>query len=82
MDEYSEYTLGDVEIETEKAFLATIDKFTKKPIWIPKTVVHLETQKIKRWFIKQKDKEVKDFMRPRNQATLQMFFTSTDSNEC
>ncbi|MHA1829543.1 MAG: hypothetical protein ACTSX6_12965 [Candidatus Heimdallarchaeaceae archaeon] len=38
-----------------KTFLAVIGNFTDKLIWILKAVVHLETRKTKRWFIKQKE---------------------------
>ena len=70
---YSKYKLGKADIETEKAFLALIDGFTDKPIWIPKSVVDLETKLIKQWFIDQKDKELKDFMRPKKQSGLEDF---------
>jgi len=33
MNEYSNYKLGDVDLETKKAFLVKIDKFTDKEIW-------------------------------------------------
>ena len=70
---YSEYKLGKVDIETEKAFLALIDGFTDRTIWIPKSVVDPETKLIKQWFIEQKDKEMKDFMRPKKQSGLEDF---------
>ena len=59
---YSEYKLGKIDIETEKAFLALIDGFTNRTLWIPKSVVDPKTKLIKLWFIDQKDKELKDFM--------------------
>jgi len=70
---YSTFKLGKVDIETEKAFLALFTDFCEKPIWIPKSVVELETKLIKQWFIDQKDKELKDFMRKKKQAELDMF---------
>ena len=74
MSEYSTYKLGKIDLETEKAFLAFVDNFTDCPIWIPKSVVHPETKLIKQWFIDFKDKELKDFMRPRKQADLTDIF--------
>ena len=70
---YSEYKLGKVDIETEKAFLALIDGFDDTPIWIPKSVVDPETKLIKQWFIDQKDKEMKDFQRTKKQSGLEDF---------
>ena len=70
---YSEYKLGKVDIETEKAFLALIDGFVDNPIWIPKSVVDQETKLIKQWFIDQKDKELKDFQRTKKQSGLDVF---------
>ncbi len=70
---YSEYKLGKVDIETEKAFLALIDAFTDRTIWIPKSVVDPATKLIKQWFIDQKDKELKDFQRTKKQAGLEDF---------
>ncbi|MCE7737959.1 MAG: hypothetical protein KAU62_02200 [Candidatus Heimdallarchaeota archaeon] len=70
---YSDFKLGKVDIETEKAFLALIDGFVDNPIWIPKSVVDPETKLIKQWFIDQKDKELKDFMRPKKQLGLEDF---------
>jgi len=66
MIDYSTFKLGKIDLETEKAFLALVDNFTDQPIWIPKSVVHPDTKFIKQWFIDLKDKELKDFMRPRN----------------
>ena len=71
---YSKYRLYKIDLETEKAFLALIDNFCDKPIWIPRSVVVPETKLIKQWFIDQKDKELKDFMRPKKQAGLDDFF--------
>ena len=70
---YSNYKLGKVDIETEKAFLALIDGFVDTPIWIPKSVADPATKLIKHWFIEQKDKELKDFMRPKKQSRLEDF---------
>ncbi len=73
MSEYSSYKLGEVDIETEKAYLAIIDKFTEKEIWVPKSVVGPD-RRIKKWFIDQKEKELKDFMRKKEQSALDNFF--------
>ena len=70
---YSKYRLGKIDIETEKAFLALITDFCGKPIWIPQSVVDPETKLIKQRFIDQKDKELKDFMRPKKQSGLEDF---------
>ena len=58
---YSNYKLGKVDIETEKAFLALIDVFNDNPIWIPKSVVEPETKLIKQWFIDQKKSRTEGF---------------------
>ncbi len=50
MCEYSNYMLGEVDLETEKAYLAIIDNFTDTKIWIPKSVVGPD-RRIKQWFI-------------------------------
>lgn len=34
MGEYSNYKLGNVDLETEKAYLAIIEDFTDKEIWV------------------------------------------------
>ena len=73
MSEYSNYKLGEVDLETEKAFLAKIDKFTDNEIWVPKSVVGPD-RRIKNWFIIQKEKELKDFMRKKEQSALDKFF--------
>ncbi len=73
MSEYSNYKLGEVDLETEKAYLAIIDKFTEKKIWIPKSVVGSD-RRIKKWFIDQKEKELKDFERKKEQSALDKFF--------
>ncbi len=70
---YSNSKLGKIDIETEKAFLALIDGFVDKPIWIPKSVVDPATKLIRQWFIDQKDKELKDFQRTKKQAELEDF---------
>ena len=70
---YSEFKLGKVDIESEKAFLALIDGFVDTPIWIPKSVVDPETKLIRQWFIDQKNKELKDFHRSKKQAGLEDF---------
>ncbi len=43
---YSNYKLGKIDIETEKAYLAFIDGFTDRTIWIPKSVVDPQTKLI------------------------------------
>ena len=70
---YSNYKVGKVDIEIEKAFLALIDGFVDNPVWIPKSVVDPETKLIKQWFIDQKDKELKDFQRTKKQSGLDDF---------
>ena len=72
MSDYSNYKLGEVDLETEKAYLAIIDNFTDKEIWIPKSVVGTD-RRIKKWFIQQKEKELKDFMRKKEQSSLEQF---------
>lgn len=62
-----------VELTTEKAFLAIIENLTEKPIWVPKSVVGPD-RRIKQWFIDQKEKELKDFMRKKKQSDLDQFF--------
>ncbi|MCG3257841.1 MAG: hypothetical protein KAU62_17175 [Candidatus Heimdallarchaeota archaeon] len=69
----SKYSLGKIDLETEKAFLAIIDNFCDKPIWIPRSVVDPETKLIKQWFIDQKDKELKDFQRIKKQSGMEDF---------
>jgi len=39
----------------------------------PKSVVHPDSKLIKQWFIDLKDKELKDFMRPKKQLDLDQF---------
>ena len=39
MSDFSSFKLGKIDLETEKAFLAFVDNFTNRPIWIPKSVV-------------------------------------------
>ena len=73
MSEYSNYKLGKVDLETENAYLAIIDNFADKEIWVPKSVVGSD-KRIKQWFIDQKDKELKDFMRKKKQSGLDQFF--------
>ena len=73
MSEYSNYGLGKVDIETEKAYFAIIENFTDKEIWVPKSVVGPD-RRIKQWFIDQKEKELKDFMRKKKQSDLEQFF--------
>ncbi len=72
MSEYSNYKLGKVDLETEKAYLAFVDNFTDRPIWVPKSVVGPD-KFIKQWFIDLKDKELKDFMKPKKQSDLDQF---------
>ncbi len=74
MSDYSNYKMVKVELTTEKAFLAIIENFTDRPIWIPKSVVGPD-RRIKQWFIDQKDKELKDFMRKKKQSDLEQFFS-------
>ena len=69
MSEYSNYKLGKVDLETEKAYLAIIEDFTEKEIWIPKAVVGPD-KRIKQWFIEQKEKELKDYMKSKKQSSL------------
>ncbi len=73
MGEYSNYRLGKVDHETEKASLAIIDNFTDQAIWVPKSVV-VPNRRIKQWFIDQKNNELKDFMRKKKQSDLDQFF--------
>ena len=73
MSDYSNYKLGKVDLETENAYLAIIDNFTDKEVWVPKTVVGPD-KRIKQWFIDQKDKELKEFMRKKKQSALDSFF--------
>ncbi|MCE7739770.1 MAG: hypothetical protein KAU62_08665 [Candidatus Heimdallarchaeota archaeon] len=70
---YSKFRLGKIDLETKKAYLALIDNFCDKPIWIPKSVVDPETKLIKQWFIDKKDQELKDFMRTKKQSGLEDF---------
>ena len=74
MSEYSNYKLGKVDLETENAYLAIIENFTDKEIWVPKSVVDPETKKIKKWFIEKKNEEIKDYTRPRNQSSMDEYF--------
>ena len=73
MSEYSNYKIGEVDLETEKAYLAIIDNFTDTKIWIPKSVVGPD-RRIKKWFIDQKEKELKDFEIKKEQSALDKFF--------
>ena len=72
MSEYSNYKLGEVDLETEKAYLAAIDNLTDTEIWVPKSVVD-PNRRIKKWFIKQKEKELRVFERKKNQSALDKF---------
>ena len=72
MSEYSNYKLGKINLETENAYLAIIDSFTDKEIWVPKSVVGPD-KRIKQWFINQKERELKDFMRKKKQPSLDQF---------
>ena len=78
MSEYSNYVMGEVELETEKAYLAPIEKFTEEAIWIPKAVVEPKTRRIQKWFIEKKDTEIKDHTRPRNQSSMEEFIENQD----
>ncbi len=73
MSDYSTYKLGKIDLETEKAFLAFVDTLSDRPIWVPKSVVHPDSKLIKQWFIELKEKELKDFMRPKKQSDLEDF---------
>ena len=73
MSEYSNYKLGKVDLETENAYLAIIENFTTKEIWVPKSVVGPD-KRIKQWFINQKNKELKEFMMKKKQSALDEFF--------
>jgi hypothetical protein len=77
MSEYSDYIMGEAEKETEKAYLAPIENFSEKAIWIPKSVVDPVTKKIKKWFIEKKNKETKDYTKSRNQKSMDEFFSSS-----
>ncbi len=50
-EEYSEYKLDIIYIDSFKTFFATIEELTTEPRWIPKKVVSKEL-KIKKWYIK------------------------------
>ena len=70
--------MGEVELETEKAYLAPIERFTEEVIWIPKAVVDQNTRRIKKWFIEKKDTEIKDHARSRNQSSMKEFIEHQD----
>ena len=72
-EEYSEYKLDIIHIESFKTFFATIEEIITEPRWIPKSVVDPETKLIKQWFIDKKEKELKDFMRQKKQSGLEDF---------
>ncbi|MHA1420035.1 MAG: hypothetical protein ACTSVO_05460 [Candidatus Heimdallarchaeaceae archaeon] len=50
-EEYSEYKLDIIYVESFKTFFATIEELTTEPRWIPKNVVSKEL-KIKKWYTK------------------------------
>jgi hypothetical protein len=50
-EEYSEYKLDIIYIESFKTFFATIEELTTEPRWIPRKVVSKELR-IKKWYIK------------------------------
>ena len=50
-EEYTEYKLDIIYIESFKTFYATIEELTTEPRWIPKKVVSKELR-IKKWYIK------------------------------
>ncbi len=50
-EEYIEYKLDIIYIESCKTFFATIEELTTEPRWIPKKVVSKEL-KIKKWYVK------------------------------
>ena len=55
-EEYSEYKLDIIYIESFKTFFATIEELTTEPRWIPKKVVSKELR-IKKWYIKELKEE-------------------------
>ncbi len=50
-EEYTEYKLDIIYIESFKTFFATIEELITEPRWIPKKVVSKEL-KIKKWYVK------------------------------
>ena len=67
---FSDFLLGMIQAETEKAYFASIFKLTDDPIWIPKSVVEPKTMKLKKWFIDQLQNELKT----NKQTTLADYF--------
>ncbi len=67
---YSDFQLGMIQTETEKAYFASIFKLTDDPVWIPKSVVEPKTMKLKKWFINQLQHELKTI----KQTTLADYF--------
>ncbi len=53
---------------TENAYLAIIDNFTDKEVWVPKSVVGPD-KRIKQWFFDQKKKELRAFMGKKKQSS-------------
>ncbi len=50
-EEYSEYKIDIIYIESFKTFFATIEELTTEPRWIPKKVL-LKELKIKKWYVR------------------------------
>ncbi len=70
---YSDFQLGIIHTETEKAYFATIFKLTDNPVRIPKSVVEPKTMKLKNWFIDQLQHELKT----NKQTTLADYFNKS-----
>ncbi len=69
---YSDFQLGMIQTETEKAYFTSIFKLTDDPVWIPKSVVEPKTMKLKKWFINQLQHELKT----NKQTTLAEYFST------
>ena len=67
---FSDFQLGMIQTETEKAYFANIFKLTDDPVWIPKSVVEPKTMKLKKWFIDQ----LKNELKTNKQTTLVDYF--------
>ncbi len=72
IDNFSDFQLGIIQTETEKAYFATIIRLTEDPVWIPKSVVERKTMKLKKWFIDQLQNELKT----NKQTTLADYFST------
>lgn len=53
--------------------LTVIEGFTENEMWIPKAVIGPD-RRIKKWFIEQKEKEMKGYMKKKKQSDLNRFF--------